>query len=133
MKINITKNIYKPFWKNHKLWVCPNHLPPIVYYYTLERCCAGNCKSVRPTFEDKERQEAIKSIIIAEEDRCGYYKCSKKKIEGRLYCSHECRKKRARRLYALKKLVEKHKKRNDLEKIVSLKQEIEDVVNNKKY
>ena len=99
------------YWRNNEMWVCTNHLPSILIPAVADRCWYPRCPSRRPDFIEFEKPECV---IYLEETLCSYKHCKngtdgrralrKKKMK---YCSHECRKNKARRKYAEKKRAER--------------------------
>ena len=101
------------YWKNSDIWVCTNHIPSLHIPNVLNKCWYANCESIRP-YSEKEKR-TIKhnrkiQKILSDSQLCGWEKCNTgpngrkgQKAEKRKYCSHECRKKKARYTYVLKK------------------------------
>ena len=97
----------KPYWRTSEKWVCPNHFPAAVLPKSIQRCWYSNCTMIRPLLPTNLVIHKDLNIV----KRCAWFKCSSKKpaLPNRKYCSDECRKKRARYNYVLKKKKEKNK------------------------
>ena len=103
----------KPYWRNNKFWVCPNHLPSAKIPAEVPTCWFSNCKSVRP-------KRSSGSLVLVKETKvysCAWKNCNKdngnqaKRRERSKYCSTDCKNRNARWRYNEKKKREKHNAR----------------------
>jgi len=92
----------EPYWRSMNTWICTNHLPSISLPANATECWYITCPCKRPTFEERDAKFKV--------SLCGWEKCKRgfegghgRKKQGRKYCSHECRKDRARHTYNMKK------------------------------
>ena len=110
-----------PYWRTENIWVCPNHIPSLNHHHSIMKCTMSNCSVSRP---EKIKEHIISNIIKNTSEKCKYYKCDKKRLEGRKYCSDKCRKDRARELYRIRKKLKKQRELENKLLIDSLKQKI---------
>lgn len=92
------------------VWICPNHIPPIVHSINVMKCYMSYCTSQRPETKKSLKVSITKSEHIEElpqQELCQNLGCQNTRIEGRKYCSDNCRKDRARKKYRQKKRLEK--------------------------
>ena len=89
--------IKKTYWRDDNFWICSHHLPGAKIPKQLTHCWYSNCTSQRPPIERPEKP-------------CAWEKCNEGKDGGRAearskskYCSINCKNKRARYHYNLRK------------------------------
>ena len=97
----------KPYWRNGNTWICPNHLPSVKLPREIHSCWFSRCKSERPSTIGVTGLTLIYPTRV--EELCEWHKCKQAngkqalKIKGRKYCSHKCRKNKARWAYTQRK------------------------------
>ena len=106
----------KPYWKwkNSNVWVCPNHVPAAYLPIVMTSCWYDRCAGVRPYLP-----VVLDGGLVGQpyaEGLCSWEKCNtginngpSMRLPKRKYCSHECRKKRARHAYVVRKREEKRR------------------------
>ena len=98
----------KPYWRNSKFWICPNHIPSAKLPASVINCWFSNCDSVRP--DRPPGESTIKLIVCEPVVKCAWEKCDKdngrpaNRRERSKYCSLDCKNKNARWRYNQKKL-----------------------------
>ncbi len=104
----------KPYWKDSQRWVCPNHAPAAYLPRVMPVCWYEGCGNIRPylpvVLDGGLSGQPYQAGI------CSWEKCNTGvnggpgiRLPKRKYCSHECRKKKARHTYVQKKKAEKGK------------------------
>ena len=95
----------KPYWRNSKVWMCPNHLPSAKIPASCPECWFSNCKSTRPA-----TLEFVNSPPLNRKNRCFWRDCDKgsngnpaNSRERSKYCSTDCKNRNARWRYKMKK------------------------------
>ena len=113
----------KTYWKNADVWVCCNHMPPLKLPRIVPRCWVSTCNAERPAMSRAHLSVVPSETPMAlpvEDDLCEWEYCTRGENRGRgikaegkhgkrKYCSHECRKAKARKKYSDKKKMEKLK------------------------
>ena len=104
----------KPYWKNNKIWVCPEHLPSLYLPLNVSNCYFYGCSSVRPskrelpkTIQKTKTITTTKKPVIQQKMHiiCTLEDCDnpiENKSKRKKYCSDKCRKTYARRQYNIR-------------------------------
>lgn len=96
----------KPYWRDSKFWICPNHIPSARLPAAVMHCWFSNCNSVRP---DRAAESSLSLIVCEPVVKCAWAKCNKNngkpadRRERSKYCSLDCKNRNARWRYNLKK------------------------------
>ena len=101
----------RPYWRDDRTWVCPNHLPSARIPASCATCWFSNCSSERPERSTKPTKlYFVKPLPEKTVDACYWKDCNKgeggrpaKRRERSKYCSTDCKNRNARWRYKMKK------------------------------
>lgn len=91
-----------PLWKNHRAWMCLNHVPPISLPATAETCWMRGCTGHRPDDADRPEEEIRPAVRLGAADGdelCAWDGCEQPARDGSKYCSRRCSNRNARKRF----------------------------------
>lgn len=91
-----------PIWKNHRAWLCLDHVPPISLPASATKCWMRGCTAHRPDLEARPEEEILPVPALAAAEggeRCAWEGCAHAAREGSKYCSRRCSNRNARKRF----------------------------------